>query len=80
VELSQTAIEDLAGSRQRYELVRRYLGRRGVRLDLTFRLDGTHHLLVMEAPESPTRLLNRALAGAWPAAAEPSALDPDEGH
>jgi hypothetical protein len=69
-ELSQTAIEDLAGSRQRYEPVRRYLAGRGVRLDLAFRLDGAHHLLVMEAPESPTRLLNRALARAWPAAAE----------
>jgi uncharacterized protein with GYD domain len=45
-ELSQTAIEDLAGSRQRYEPVRRYLAGRGVRLDLAFRLDGAHHLLV----------------------------------
>jgi hypothetical protein len=70
VELSQTAIEDLAGSRQRYELVRRYLAGRGIRLDLAFRLDGAHYLLVLEAPESPTRLLNRALARAWPEPAE----------
>jgi hypothetical protein len=66
VELSQKAIDDLAGSRQREDLVRRYLARRGVRLDLTFRLDGTHHLFVLEATASPTRLLNRALARAWP--------------
>jgi hypothetical protein len=70
VELSQTAIEDLAGSRQRYEQVGRYLARRAIRLDLTFRLDGAHHLFVLEAAESPTRLLNRALARAWPEPAE----------
>jgi hypothetical protein len=70
VELSQTAIEDLAGSRQRYEQVGRYLARRAVRLDLTFRLDGAHHLFVLESHESPTRLLNRALARAWPEPAE----------
>ena len=66
VELSQRAIEDLAGSRQRYDLVRRYLARHGIRLELTFRLDGTHHLFVLESASSPTRLLNRALARAWP--------------
>jgi hypothetical protein len=70
VELSPTGVEDLAGSRQRFELARRYLARRGIRLDLTFRLDGGHHLLVLESPESPTRMLNRALARAWPEPAE----------
>jgi hypothetical protein len=29
VKLSQTTVEDLAGSRQRFEQVRRYLARRG---------------------------------------------------
>lgn len=66
VELSQTATEDLAGSRQRYDLARRYLARRGIRLDLTFQLDRTHHMFVLESASSPTRLLNRALARAWP--------------
>lgn len=66
VKLSQAALQDLAGSRQRFEQVRRYLGRRGIRLDLTFRLDGAYHLFVLEASGSPTRLLNRALARAWP--------------
>src|SRR5262245_44105728 len=66
VELSKTAVDDLAGSRQRYDLARRYLARRGIQLDLTFRLDGTHHMFVLDAASSPTRLLNRALAHAWP--------------
>src|SRR6266545_4920232 len=66
VKLSQAALQDLAGSRQRFEQVRRYLARRGIRLDLTFRLDGAYHLFVLEASGSPTRLLNRALARAWP--------------
>ena len=66
VELSQRAIEDLAGSRERLDLARRYLARRGIRLDLTFRLDGRHHMFVLESASSPTRLLNRALAHAWP--------------
>ena len=69
VKLSPAALEDLAGPRQRFDQVRRYLDRRGIRLDLTFHLDGNHHLLVLESRDSPTRLLNRALARAWP---EPS--------
>jgi hypothetical protein len=70
VKLSPAAIEDLAGPRQRFEQVRRYLAVRGIRLDLTFHLDGGHHLLVLDAHHSPTRVLNRALARAWPAPAE----------
>ena len=66
VKLSPAAIEDLAGPRHRLDQVRRYLARRGIRLDQTFPLDGPHHLLVLESHESPTRLLNRALAQAWP--------------
>jgi hypothetical protein len=66
VELSAAAMEDLAGPRRRFDQVQRYLARRGIRLDRTFPLDGAHHLLVLEAQDSPTRLLNRALAQAWP--------------
>ncbi|HZD00198.1 MAG TPA: hypothetical protein VFA46_08370 [Actinomycetes bacterium] len=66
VKLSPAALRDLTGSRQRFEQVRRYLARRNIRLNLTFRLDGAYHLFVLEAPGSPTRLLNRALAKAWP--------------
>jgi uncharacterized protein with GYD domain len=66
VKLSPAAQQDLAGPRQRFDQVERYLDRRGIRLDRTFRLDGDHHLLVLESPDSPTRLLNRALARAWP--------------
>jgi hypothetical protein len=66
VKLSPAALQDLAGPRQRFEQVRCYLARRGIRLSLTFRLDGAYHLFVLEALESPTRLLNRALAQAWP--------------
>jgi hypothetical protein len=66
VKLSGAALQDLAGSRQRFEQVRHYLARRGVHLNLTFRLDGAYHLFVLEAPDSPTRLLNRALAQVWP--------------
>jgi hypothetical protein len=66
VKLSPAALQDLDGSRQRFEQVRRYLARRGICLELTFRLDRAHHLFVLEASGSPTRLLNRALARAWP--------------
>jgi hypothetical protein len=66
VELSPAAMEDLAGPRQRFDQVRGYLARRGIQLDRTFPLDGPHHLLVLEAHDSPTRMLNRALAQAWP--------------
>ncbi len=66
VKLTPAAMEDLAGPRKRFDKVRDYLARRGIRLDQTFPLDGPHHLLVLESPESPTRLLNRALAQAWP--------------
>jgi hypothetical protein len=66
VKLSSAARQDLAGSGQRLEQVRRYLARRGIDLELIFRLDDAYHLLVLEAPHSPTRLLNRALARAWP--------------
>ena len=66
VKLSGAALQDLAGSQQRFEQVRRYLVRRRVHLNLTFRLDGAYHLFVLEAPDSPTRLLNRAMAQAWP--------------
>src|SRR6266702_3962972 len=70
VKLTPAAMEDLAGPRKRFDKVRDYLARRGIRLDQTFPLDGPHHLLVLESPESPTRLLNRALAQAWPAPTE----------
>jgi uncharacterized protein with GYD domain len=70
VELSPAAQEDLAGPRLRFDEVRRYLDRRGIRLDRTFALDGPHHLLVLESHDSPTRLLNRALALAWPEPAQ----------
>ncbi len=66
VKLSPAALHDLAGKRQRFEQVRRYLARRGIDLSLIFRLDDAYHLFVLEAPDSPTRLLNRALARAWP--------------
>ena len=66
VKLSSAALQDLVGPRQRFEQVRRYLARRGIHLDVTFRLDGAYHMFVLEAPDSPTRLLNRALARAWP--------------
>lgn len=66
VKLSRAAMEDLAGRRHRFDQVRSYLARRGIRLDQTFPLDGPHHLLVLESRDSPTRLLNRALAQAWP--------------
>lgn len=70
VRLSSAALEDLAGPRQRFDQVRRYLAKRGIRLDRTFHLEGSHHLLVLESHDSPTRLLNRALARAWPEPAE----------
>jgi hypothetical protein len=70
VKLSRAAQQDLAGPRQRFDQVERYLDRRGIRLDRTFRLDGDHHLLVLDSPDSPTRLLNRAFARAWPEPAE----------
>ncbi|HZD72933.1 MAG TPA: hypothetical protein VE776_03445 [Actinomycetota bacterium] len=66
VKLSPAAQEDLSGPRLRFDQVRRYLARHGVQLDRTFALDGPHHLLVLESRDSPTRLLNRALAQAWP--------------
>jgi hypothetical protein len=66
VKLSQAALQDLAGSRQRMDQVGRYLVRRDIHLRLIFRLDDAYHLFVLEAPDSPTRLLNRAMARAWP--------------
>jgi hypothetical protein len=86
VELSPAAQEDLAGPRLRFDQVRHYLARRGIQLDRTFALDGPHHLLVLESHDSPTRLLNRAIARAWPEPAQrpgharlighPSAINP----
>jgi hypothetical protein len=70
VRLSSAAIEDLAAPRQRFDQVRRYLARRDIRLETTFHLEGSHHLLVLDAHDSPTRLLNRALARAWPEPAQ----------
>jgi hypothetical protein len=66
VRLSPTAHQDLAGSRERFALVQRYLTRRGIAISTTFTLGGTLHLFVLESLESPTRMLNRALAQAWP--------------
>ncbi|HYY82048.1 MAG TPA: hypothetical protein VFD04_23115 [Actinomycetes bacterium] len=70
VRLSTTAHRDLVGARQRFELVARYLRRRGISVETTFLLDDTQHLFVLDAPSSPTRYLNRALARAWPEPAE----------
>jgi hypothetical protein len=70
VKLSEAAQADLAGTRLRLDQVRRYLVRRGIQLDRTFALDGSHHLLVLDSHESPTRLLNRAIAQAWPEPAQ----------
>lgn len=70
VKLSPAAQEDLAGPRQRFDQVRRDLARRGIRLELTFHLEGSHHLLVLESHDSPTRLLNRAMARVWPEPAQ----------
>jgi hypothetical protein len=66
VTLSPTAHEDLTNGRHRFRVAADYLERREIRVENTFLLEGTQHLFVLDAPESPTRYLNRALARAWP--------------
>jgi hypothetical protein len=70
VNLSPAAHADVAGPRDRFAVAEDYLRRRGTVIRTTFQLDGTQHLLVLDAGESPTRNLNRALARAWPAPGE----------
>ena len=70
VRLSAPAVRDLDGSRAGFRVAERYLARRGITVQATFALDGAEHLLVLDAGESPTRYLNRALARAWPDPAE----------
>jgi hypothetical protein len=70
VNLSPVAHADVTGPRERFATVEGYLRRRGIAVRATFQLDGTQHLLVLDAGESPTRNLNRALARAWPTPGE----------
>jgi hypothetical protein len=74
VRLSTVAHRDLIGARQRFQLVERYLARRDITVETTFLLEDTQHLLVLDAPKSPTRSLNRALSHAWPGPTERPSL------
>ncbi len=66
VTLSPAAHQDVCGGGEHFAAVKQYLELRGITITATFQLDGTEHMLVLEAAMSPTRILNRALAQAWP--------------